>query len=83
MAEASNLNIVLHPAVQGKITLSVKKRSSNVLMDVVLKNYALTTEINGNVMRSCLCPSSPTSIGNARRSNKHGWLFTPLTAPTS
>jgi len=51
MAETSNINIVLHPAVQGKITLSVKDAPSNVLMDVVLKNYGLTTEINGNVMR--------------------------------
>jgi type IV pilus assembly protein PilQ len=51
MAEASNINIVLHPAVQGKITLSVKNASREVLLDVVLKNYGLTTEITGNVMR--------------------------------
>src|SRR4029453_16065784 len=51
MAETSNINIVLHPAVQGKITLSVKNAPRDVLMDVVLKNYGLATEINGNVMR--------------------------------
>ena len=51
MAETGNINIVLHPAVQGKITLSVKNAPRDVLMDVVLKNYGLTTEINGNVIR--------------------------------
>ena len=51
MAESANINIVLHPAVEGKITLSVKNAPRNVLMDVVLKNYGLTTEITGNVIR--------------------------------
>ena len=51
MAETGNINIVLHPAVQGKITLSVKNAPRDVLMAVVLKNYGLTTETNGNVMR--------------------------------
>jgi type IV pilus assembly protein PilQ len=51
MAETSNINIVLHPAVQGRITLSVKNAPRDVLMDVVLKNYGLATEINGNVIR--------------------------------
>src|SRR5262245_4225246 len=51
MAETANINIVLHPAVEGKITLSVKNAPRDVLMDVVLKNYGLTTEITGNVIR--------------------------------
>jgi type IV pilus assembly protein PilQ len=51
MAETANINIVLHPAVQGKITLSVKNAPRDILMDVVLKNYGLATETNGNVMR--------------------------------
>ena len=51
MAETTNINIVLHPAVQGKITLSVKNAPRDILLDVVLKNYGLTTEITGNVMR--------------------------------
>jgi type IV pilus assembly protein PilQ len=51
MAETSNINIVLHPSVQGKITISVKNAPSNILMDVVLKNYGLASEIIGNVMR--------------------------------
>ena len=51
MAETGNINIVLHPAVQGKITLSVKNAPRDVLMDVVLKNYGLAIETNGNVMR--------------------------------
>ena len=51
MAETSDINIVLHPAVQGKITLSVKNAPRNVLMDVVLKNYGLAAETTGNVIR--------------------------------
>src|SRR5262245_20236012 len=51
MAETSNLNIVVHPVVQGKISLSVRNVPSNLLMDVVLKNYGLAAETTGNVMR--------------------------------
>jgi type IV pilus assembly protein PilQ len=51
MAENSNINIVLHPAIQGKITLSVKNAARDVLMDVVLRNYGLAAETTGNVMR--------------------------------
>jgi len=51
LAGTSNLNIVMLPAVQGKITLSVRNAPRDILMDVVLKNYGLATEISGNVMR--------------------------------
>jgi hypothetical protein len=42
--QAASVNIVLHPAVQGKITLEVHGVSWDVLLDVVLKNYGLSRE---------------------------------------
>ena len=44
MGQTANVNIVLHPAVQGKITLEVHGVSWDVLLDVVLKNYGLSRE---------------------------------------
>jgi len=51
MGESTNLNVILHPAVAGKVTLRVQNAPADVILDVVLKNYSLGYEINGNVMR--------------------------------
>jgi type IV pilus assembly protein PilQ len=51
MGQAANLNVVLHPEVKGKITLSVRDASWQNLLDVVLNNYQLQREIQGNVLR--------------------------------
>ena len=51
MGQTASVNIVLHPAVQGKITLEVHDVSWDVLLDVVLKNYGLSRETQGNVIR--------------------------------
>src|SRR5215475_8117700 len=57
MGQTANVNIVLHPAVQGKITLEVHDVSWDVLLDVVMKNYRLSRETHGNVIRVV-----PTSV---------------------
>jgi type IV pilus assembly protein PilQ len=51
VAESTRLNVVLHPAVQGRITLNVQNAPLDTLLEVVLKNYGLGREINGSVMR--------------------------------
>src|SRR5262249_6127539 len=51
MAESANLNVVLHPAVEGKITLRVRDAAWETLLEMVLRNYRLSRETQGNVMR--------------------------------
>ena len=51
MAQSANMNLVLHPAVEGKITLRVQDAPWDTLMEMVLKNYQLNREIQGNLMR--------------------------------
>jgi len=51
MASAANMNIVLHPAVQGKVNLMVKEAPWEQVLDLVLKNYGLRKEVEGNTMR--------------------------------
>src|SRR5215510_5386418 len=51
MAEAANVNIVLHPAVQGKVNLTVKDAPWEQLLDLVMKNYGLGKEVEGNLIR--------------------------------
>ena len=51
MADAAKVNIVIHPAVQGKVNLTVKDAPWEQLLDLVMKNYGLGKEVEGNVMR--------------------------------
>ena len=51
MADTANVNIVLHPAVQGKVNLTVKDASWEQLLDLVMKNYGLGKEVEGNLIR--------------------------------
>ena len=51
MAQSASMNLVLHPAVEGKITLRVQDAPWDTLMEMVLKNYQLNREIQGNLMR--------------------------------
>jgi type IV pilus assembly protein PilQ len=51
MANAATMNIVLHPAVEGKVNLMVKDAPWEQLMDAVLKNFGLRREVEGNIMR--------------------------------
>jgi type IV pilus assembly protein PilQ len=51
MATVGNINVVLHPAVQGKVNLSVKDVPWQQVLDMVLKNYGLSKEMEGNVIR--------------------------------
>src|SRR5262245_34783074 len=57
MGAMGNVNFVVHPAVQGKVTLKVHDVAWDVLLDVVMKNYGLIQERQGNVIRIV-----PTSV---------------------
>jgi len=56
MAMMGNMNIVIHPAVQGKVNLMVKDAPWEQVLDSVLKNYGLRKEVEGNLMR--IAPAS-------------------------
>jgi type II secretory pathway component HofQ len=51
MADAAKVNIVIHPAVQGKVNLTVRDAPWEQLLDLVMKTYGLGKEVEGNVMR--------------------------------
>lgn len=51
MGSLGNMNVILHPAVQGNVTLSVKDADWNAVLELVLKNYGLGREVRSNVMR--------------------------------
>src|SRR5207249_5648838 len=51
MASAANLNVVLHPAVQGKVNLVVKEARWEQVLDMVLRTHGLAKEVEGNIMR--------------------------------
>src|SRR5712691_9427832 len=51
IAETANMNVVLHPAVQGKVNLMVKDAPWEQVLDLVLKNHGLAREIEGNTIR--------------------------------
>src|SRR5712691_11151377 len=51
MANIANMNVVLHPAVQGKVNLMVKEARWEQVLDVVLKTHGLAKEVEGNIMR--------------------------------
>src|SRR6267142_1086255 len=59
MAETANMNVVLHPAVQGKVNLMVKDAPWEQVLDLVLKNHGLGKEIEGNTMRIAPAASLP------------------------
>jgi type IV pilus assembly protein PilQ len=51
MANIANVNVVLHPAIQGKVNLMIKDAPWEQVLDVVLKSQGLAKEIEGNIMR--------------------------------
>src|SRR5438309_9625409 len=51
MGQVADMNVVIHPAVQGKINLMVKEARWEQVLDVVLKNHGLAKEVEGNIMR--------------------------------
>ena len=51
MANMANMNVVLHPAVQGKVNLMVKDAPWEQVLDLVLKNHGLGQEVEGNTIR--------------------------------
>jgi type IV pilus assembly protein PilQ len=51
MANTANLNLVLHPAVQGKVNVMVKDAPWEEVLDVVLRNYGLGRAIEGKTLR--------------------------------
>jgi type IV pilus assembly protein PilQ len=51
VANLTNMNVVLHPAVQGQVNLMLKDASLQDVVDLVMKNHGLGKEIQGNTMR--------------------------------
>ena len=51
MAKAANMNVVIDPAVQGKVNVMVKDAPWLQVLDLVLKGHGLGREIDGNTMR--------------------------------
>ncbi|PYS41145.1 MAG: hypothetical protein DMG14_08295 [Acidobacteria bacterium] len=62
MAKTANMNVVLHPTVQGKVNLMVKDAPWQEVLDAVMKNYGLAKEVQGNTMRI-----APTAIEAERK----------------
>ena len=51
MGQVADMNVVIHPAVQGKINLMVKEARWDQVLDMVLKTHGLAKEVEGNIMR--------------------------------
>jgi type II secretory pathway component HofQ len=51
LADAGSVNVVVHPAVEGNISLTIKDVPWDQLLDVVTKNYGLEKEVTGNIVR--------------------------------
>lgn len=51
MGNVAGMNVVIHPAVQGKVHLMVKEAEWERVLDVVLKTHGLAKEVEGNIMR--------------------------------
>ena len=51
VAKAANMNVVLHPAVQGNVNVMVKDAPWEQILDLVLKNHGLGKEIQENTIR--------------------------------
>jgi type IV pilus assembly protein PilQ len=58
MARMANMNLVLHPAVEGKVNLMVQDAPWEQVMDLLMKNHGLAKEIEGNTMR--ILPAATT-----------------------
>jgi type IV pilus assembly protein PilQ len=65
MGNAANMNLVLHPAVQGKVNLMVKEARWEEVLDVVLKTHGLAKEVEGKIMRI-----APVAIFEAEQRQK-------------
>jgi type II secretory pathway component GspD/PulD (secretin) len=51
VARAANMNVVLHPAVEGRVNLLVQNAPWEPTLDIVLKNHGFGKEIVGNIIR--------------------------------
>src|SRR5437660_5368076 len=51
IANVANINVVIHPSVQGKVNLAVKEVRWEQVLDMVLKSHGLAKEVEGNIMR--------------------------------
>ena len=66
MASVGNINVVLHPAVQGKVNLTVKDVPWEQVLDIVLKSHGLAKEVQGNIMR--IAPAATIQAEATRQS---------------
>jgi len=59
IANAANLNLVIHPDVHGKVNVFVKDMPWEQVLDSVLKTHGLEKEVDGNTMRIAPAASLP------------------------
>ena len=50
IGKIANMNVALHPAVDGKVNLMVKDAPWEQVLDLVLRNHGLGKEVKGNMM---------------------------------
>ena len=65
IAKAANLNLVIHPDVDGNVNVFVKDVPWEQVLDSVLKVHGLEKEVDGNTMRiapAASLPLRPTCI---------------------
>lgn len=66
MANIANMNVVLHPAVQGKVNLMVKDAPWDQVLNLVIKSHGLRKEVEGNTMR--IAPAATVEVEQRQRS---------------
>jgi len=72
MANMANMNVVLHPAVQGKVNLMVKDAPWEQVLELVLRNYGLGREVEGNTMR--IAPAATFEAEHKQRATEDAGL---------
>ena len=72
MANMANMNVVLHPAVEGKVNLMVKDAPWEQVLELVLRNYGLGREVEGNTMR--IAPAATFEAEHKQRATEDAGL---------
>src|SRR5215831_608827 len=82
MANTANMNVVLHPGVQGKVNLMVKDAPWEQVLDLVMKNYGLAKEVEGNTMRIAPAATLETERKQKLAAEEAGLNILPLQTRT-
>ena len=82
ISELSGLNVVLDPNVMGTITLKMIEVPWDQALDVVLKNYQLGGQLQGNVLRIATNATLQAEEGQRKALRDAQDLASPLTTRT-